>query len=383
MTGRRVLLVEPWLAGSHEAWARGWQAASRHEIQLLAHEGRAWRWRMRGASVTLAADAERWVAEHGRPDLVVGTDMLDLAAFLGAARRSLGSVPAALYLHENQLTYPRRPGEALDQGLAWTTWRSLVVADAVWCNSAFHRDDLLGALPALLAGVADHGHGDRFAEVAGRCSVLPVGVDLAAAATPTGAARPAPPDGPLVLSNQRWHHDKDLGAVLRALVRLADRGVAFRVAVVGDDRGGEREALMPLVERLGDRVVAVGMLPRSEYLALLHRADIVVSAARNEFFGIAVVEAIAAGAVPVLPDRLAYPEVVPARFHEHVLYADGQLTAALGGTIESLGATRAAVDGLADSMHRFDWTEVAPGYDAAVDRLAHPPRPPVGSPSAG
>ena len=369
MISRRVVLVEPWLVGSHEAWARGWQAASRHDIHLLAHEGQAWRWRMRGASVTLAAEAERWVAEHGRPDLVVATDMLDLASFLGAARRSLGAVPAALYLHENQLTYPRQPGEPLDQGAAWATWRSLVAADAVWCNSTFHRDDLLAALPGFLAAVPDHDHRDRLAGVASRTRVLPVGVDLTAIAHPVAPRSPSP-DGPLVLSNQRWHHDKDVGAVLRALIRLADRGLTFRVAVVGDDRGGQRDELLPLIDRLGDRVVAAGMLTRSAYLDLLGEVDIVVSAARNEFFGIAVVEAIAAGAVPVLPERLAYREVVPACYHGRVLYGEGELTAALAAPIGDLGAARAAVEGLAEAMRRFDWAAVGPDYDAAVDQLA-------------
>lgn len=365
---RRVLLVEPFFGGSHAAWATGWQAASRHEIHLLTHEASAWRWRLRGAAVTLARRTEKWVEHHGRPDLVVATDMLDLAAYLGLARRALGDVPVAIYLHENQLTYPRQPGEPLDQGIVWATWRSLVSADAVWCNSAFHRDELLAALPGLLHSVPDHDHGGLLASVREKMSVLAVGVDLGDI-TCVGRARVDPLDGPLVLSNQRWHHDKDLGSVLRALGRVAARDVPFRVALVGDDSGGERAALLPLVESLGDRVVQVGRLERSAYLHLLARSDIVVSAARNEFFGIAVVEALAAGAVPVLPDALAYPELVPERFHDVALYPGGGLTAALESAITDLEAARESTAGLADSMRRFDWSVVGPMYDDAVDRL--------------
>ena len=47
-----------------------------------------------------------------------------------------------------------------------------------------------------------------------------------------------------------------------------------------------------------------------KYLKILSEADIIVSTAIHEFFGISVVEAIAAGAYPLLPKRLAYPEVL-------------------------------------------------------------------------
>ena len=39
-----------------------------------------------------------------------------------------------------------------------------------------------------------------------------------------------------------------------------------------------------------------------------------VSTAVNEFFGIAMVEASYAGCMPLVPDRLAYRELYPARF---------------------------------------------------------------------
>ena len=37
-----------------------------------------------------------------------------------------------------------------------------------------------------------------------------------------------------------------------------------------------------------------------------------LSTARHEFFGVAVVEALLAGCLPWLPDRLSYPELLPA-----------------------------------------------------------------------
>ena len=49
-----------------------------------------------------------------------------------------------------------------------------------------------------------------------------------------------------------------------------------------------------------------------EYRIWLQQMDYVISTADHEFFGIAVCEAISAGAIPVLPKHQSYPELVPA-----------------------------------------------------------------------
>jgi len=321
--------------------------------------------------VTLADEAIEWMGVNGPPDLVVATDMLDLPTFLALTRRAAPSLRSAIYMHENQLCYPRRPGEPLDHGLAWTTWCSVVAADSVWFNSEFHRASFMGALSPFLGGVPDHNHLHLIDDVVAKSRVIPVGVDVS---TIRGLPdrRADQGQGPLVLSNHRWHHDKDVGAILRALVRLAETGVQFRLAVVGDDKGGCRDELMPLMDRISNRIETTGLQTRADYLDLLSRADIVVSAARNEFFGISVVEAVAAGALPVLPHALSYPEVIPGRYHEAVLYPPGGLTKALRRSIDELGELRRATVGLAESMSRFAIERVAAAHDDEATHLARP-----------
>ena len=61
---------------------------------------------------------------------------------------------------------------------------------------------------------------------------------------------------------------------------------------------------------LGDRVVHWGYVECAEdYGALLQKAQMVVSTAYQEFFGISVMEAVDAGAMPLVPDRLSYVEL--------------------------------------------------------------------------
>lgn len=101
-----------------------------------------------------------------------------------------------------------------------------------------------------------------------------------------------------------------------------EEGLDFRVALAGKScrqRAPEFEAAR---ERLGARVVHFGCADEVQYAALLQQADVVVSTALHEFFGVAVVEAIYCGCFPVLPHRLTYPELIPARYHEDFLYED-------------------------------------------------------------
>ena len=134
-------------------------------------------------------------------------------------------------------------------------------------------------------------------------------------------------------------------------------------------------------DRLGDRVVHVGTLDRAGYHDLLAASDVTVSTAEHETFGIAAVEAMAAGCVSLLPDRLSYPEIVPGRWHRTVLYGPGELVDRLRAVLTDLPAARRAVDGLARAVRRYDWPVVAPAYDEVLGELAAARR--AGPPSSG
>ena len=76
-----------------------------------------WRWRMRGGAVTLA---RMYAESKRRPEVVVTTDILDLATFRGLLQSTFEVShvpPIAVYFHENQLTYPLPPGRTRDLSL--------------------------------------------------------------------------------------------------------------------------------------------------------------------------------------------------------------------------------------------------------------------------
>lgn len=365
-----VWLLNPYSTGSHKAWAEGYAAHSVHRVRILAMQGYFWKWRLHGAALELAGQAAALLGEGERPDVLVATSMTNVPAFLALRRRDLGGVPVLLYMHENQLTYPVLPGSKRDLTYGMMQHLSMLAADAVRFNSAYHMRSWFDELPRLLKHFPDYTHLESIGTARAKCAVLPVGCDLRR----LDKYRPPDPQPsevsstPLILWNQRWEYDKDPETMLRALYALADEGMPFRVALAGESFRMQPAEFEAARERLGARLVHYGYAEsEAEYARLLWSADVVLSTAIHEFFGVSVAEALYCGARPVLPRRLSYPELLPPEAHDHCLYVDFE------GLLDRLRAAVAACargecEGAAVRGHvaRFDWEVQAPVYDALL-----------------
>jgi glycosyltransferase involved in cell wall biosynthesis len=228
----QILLIEPYDTGSHAAWMRGYQRHSAHDVTILSLPGQFWQWRMQGGAVTLA---RQFLAGDYQPDVLVASDMLNLATFLALTRTRTAAVPAALYFHENQLTYPMGPRQRKEVHfqLGFMNYASAMAADAVLFNSRYHQTAFLDALPRLLKHFPDYTELDSVALLRDRSSVLPLGLALQrfdAHRTSRETGRP-----PLIVWNHRWEHDKNPRPFLNALARLAGEGVDFEVALTGEN----------------------------------------------------------------------------------------------------------------------------------------------------
>lgn len=392
---QRVLALSPFHAGSHRAFFEGWAAASRHAVSLCSLPGRHWKWRMRHSGLTLARQVAALAAEGADWDCVVATDMLDLPAwrgFLASLAPQLSGVPAAVYFHENQLTYPARSPEPRDLHFAYTNFLSAVAANAVWFNSQYHREEFLNAVPRLLQRLPDSRHVDQCEVIRHKARVLYPGID-AADIDAAGTSSPqceadshrvsaASAGQPLRLVwVARWEHDKGPGDFFAALRSLRTHSLPFRVSVLGESYGRVPECFVTGQQEFAGQVDQWGYLEsRQDYQEALQSHDVVVSTARHEFFGIAVLEAAAAGCVPALPARLAYPEL----FAETPQVFYGQTAAELSRHLRQYAALRANAEtwsalrrSTQQQAARFDWRHAAEGLDAAVDALAtqHPGLP--------
>ncbi len=334
--GPRLLLVEPYLTASHRAFMDGLIKHVPARWTSVGLAGRYWRWRMRGAASYLAAAAGDILKQPW--DGLICSDMLNLAELKGLAP-ALAQVPALLVFHENQLAYPA-PGRAgekqreRDLFLAWSNLSSAQAAEAVVFNSQYHREEFLSAAGALLTRLPDMQPPGLTEAIAAKSQALPIPIDTDEAA---GLAR-EPRQGLLRLVwNHRWDHDKAPEQFFAALFELARLGAEFEVAVLGQRPASWPQVFDRAPEVLGTRLVHLGPAQRDEYWQWLFWGDVAISTARQEYFGLAVAEAVWAGCFPLLPDTLVYPELYPAQH----LYRPGGLQEALEALLAQSDKVRA------------------------------------------
>ncbi len=145
---------------------------------------------------------------------------------------------------------------------------------------------------------------ERTFAVHGRSEVIANGVDVDELAS--GTARTDL--GRYVVSVGRLVPQKGFPTVLEAFARARSRLGGRRLVIAGE--GPERARLEVEIARLGlaDAVVLLGAVAREELPALLRGADAFVLASTHEAFGLAALEAMAAGVPVVASDVGGIPE---------------------------------------------------------------------------
>ena len=141
MTRPRILALEPYYGGSHRAVLDGLVASVDAEWTLLTLPARKWKWRMRGAAMTMAAETARMTQAQDRGqgpvrapfDLIFASTFLNLAEFRGMVGSALSAIPAIVYFHENQLVYPNRHTAEWDLQFPLTNITTALSAEA--CDS--------------------------------------------------------------------------------------------------------------------------------------------------------------------------------------------------------------------------------------------------------
>lgn len=358
-------MIEPYYEGSHKLFIDGLASHLSGNLgyaySLVTLPGRKWKQRMRLATIPIVKEVSELMGEKGFQAIICGS-MLNLAELKGLEPR-LAKLPSMVYFHENQLAYPTRHRQAEDVNLAAVSAHSALAADIVAFNSEYNRETFLLGLESLSRKIVDVDLKAAAKEIRGKSTTVYPPIAGAGASIPAGTS-----GAPLILWNHRWEYDKNPEAFFRTMLDLDRAGREFSLAVVGKSYGRVPEVFERAKKALSHRIVAWGFQrSRAKYLELLRAASLVVSTADQEFFGISVMEAVAAGCRPFVPDRLSYRELYPREFR----YSSRSellrgLKRLLSAEVSDDGWDRAR---LARFAQPYTWEQLGPRYGALVDQL--------------
>jgi glycosyltransferase involved in cell wall biosynthesis len=227
-----------------------------------------------------------------------------------------------------------------------------------------------------------------------RCqAMVPLGIDLTpfAELPPRGWLRERVPGSagrPVALFLSRLDAKKGLDLLLAGFARARSRRPDLVLVIAGSGEPGFEQGVRRDATRLGlgDNVYWAGFLSDKEKLAALADADIFVLPSYSENFGVAVVEAMAAGLPVVISDRVGiHREVAAARaglvvpcepeaVAEAVLQLtlDAGLRDALGTRGRELARSRFSLEAMTDGLIEM-YSEVLGASHRADEKVAWPP----------
>jgi len=293
--------------------------------------------------------------------------MVDLASLRGIVPE-LSQVPALAYFHENQFAYPENSSQHPSLDAQMVNLYTALSAEKVIFNSHYNKKTFLVGVEQMLAKFPDEKPQNLSAIIQQKSCCIPVGIDKPNLC-PSEKVRVNSPVS--LVWNHRWEYDKGPDRLL-ACLRILPKNLALNFHIMGQVFRRQPEEFKEIKVLLQERqwLATWGFVEsRSEYLSILDRAHLVLSTAMHDFQGLALLEAGAAGCLPLAPNRLAYTEFLPA----HCLYAstihDIQAEArdfavALENAVETI--QRGEAPGPPD-LSRLYWHNLKKTYAAAFE----------------
>ena len=377
----RILLLSAYDADSHRRWRKGLVAAfPNYQWTVLALPARYFSWRVRGNSLSWAySDRATLEADY---DVLIATSMVDLSALRGMVPK-LSAIPTLVYFHENQFSYPKSRHQFSSVEPQILNLYTALCADSVVFNSDYNRDSFLLGVSDLMVKLPDHVPSGIVDQLSEKSSVLPVPLESGCFDFLDQCLSPHQPitwrdrdlnkaSRPLrIVWAARFEYDKGGDRLLLILNALKQQGVAFELALLGQSFRHSPAEFQQIAEQFNDELVQFGYEPSlARFRLYLSQADVVLSTAIHEFQGLAVLEAVAAGCVPVVPARLAYAGMYPSRYQYHSEEKDlaAEASAAVNKIVELWCAMQQG-ENLAHDVSDYYWSAQKTHYQAIINGL--------------
>ncbi len=367
----KILAIEPYYGGSHRAFMDGWILRSSHEWTLLTMPPRKWKWRMRGGAFYFATEVNKLIEQGKSWDVVFCSDMLNVAEFLGIVNAPLRKLPIVVYFHENQITYPNQIELERDLQFGITNISSCIASDVVWFNSQYHRNEFFAASRKLLRKMPDYRCLEEIDSIEKKSTVEYLGCS----ATKREVAFSTQDEPLRIVWAARWEHDKNPEDFFDALVLLKNRGIDFELSVIGESFRSSPECFDWARDYFSDCIFKWGYQESlDDYCETIAWADVFVSTAIHEFFGLSAIEASLLGAFPILPNRLAYPEIFNYRENgsSEKFFYDGTVNGLVEKITAFANSKKENIESLCklqQSLEKFVWLNAATRLDRAIEKV--------------
>ncbi|XP_018518506.1 glycosyltransferase-like domain-containing protein 1 [Lates calcarifer] len=397
-----VLLVEAFYGGSHKQLI-DLLKENIDGCSVFTLPAKKWHWRARTAALYFSQTIPTCPSYR----VLFSSSVLNLCELV-ALRPDLARLKKVLYFHENQLVYPVRKDQDRDFQYGYNQVLSCLVADVVVFNSRFNMDSFLSSISSFMKKIPDHRPTDLDRLIRPKCMVLNYPVQFPdvnrmlpkhkllrwqvkqqqispdeaqtqrsddqqdphqSMSEPMSEQKPDPEvdsedqEKPLhIVWPHRWEHDKNPELFFSTLLRLKDRGLDFHVSVLGETFTDVPEIFSEARHQLDPHILNWGFQSSKEdYLRILCQADVVVSTAKHEFFGVAMLEAVHCGCFPLCPKALVYPEIFPA---EYLYSTPEQLCKRLQGLCRRPDIARRHI--VKVDTTSFSWTRLKDHFEALL-----------------
>ncbi|XP_070565239.1 tRNA-queuosine alpha-mannosyltransferase-like [Ptychodera flava] len=316
-----VLLIEPFYGGSHKQLL---DLLNREILGCVTYTlpAKKWHWRARTSALHFSQTIPR---SHGYR-VLFASSVLNLAELV-ALRRDLAGLKKVLYFHENQLIYPVRKQQERDFQYGYNQILSCLVADIVLFNSVYNMESFLKSIDTFLKLIPDHRPRNLVRDIQPKCKVLYFPIKFPVIGTDVHTSNPESENRKLdgekegmsssehtlhIVWAHRWEHDKGPEIFFDTMYKLADSGVQFKLSVLGETFTDVPDIFAEAKGKLEAYIIDWGYQESKEdFYRILKAADVAVSTAEHEFFGVSMLEAVHCQCYPLCPNKLVYPEILP------------------------------------------------------------------------
>ncbi|CAL1295880.1 unnamed protein product [Larinioides sclopetarius] len=317
MSSKQILLIEAFYGGSHKQLIDLIVELFPNQAELYTMSAKKWHWRGLASPLYFS----RTIPKIHNFRILFTSSVTSLADLI-AIRSDLSQLYKVVYFHENQLVYPVQEYKQRYFQHGYNDVLSCLVADKILFNSSFNKESFLKSLPTFFNLMPDYRPKDLEQEIRPKCEVLYFPIDVPGSSVDCKGEPPSKKHVPDVSHKRlhivwphRWEHDKDPETFFSVMYRLKDSGESFDLSVIGETFTENPKIFEEAKEYLKDHIVNWGFIPsKEEYYKVLQSADVVVSTATHEFFGVSMLEATKFHCYPLCPNRLAYPEIYPETY---------------------------------------------------------------------